>query len=58
MVEAGKTKKEIKLNRLLLKRLLKNNSNIGSVLILTKDSFRKIDSKILEIPIYMLFELN
>lgn len=58
MVEAGKTKKEIKLNRLLLKRLLKSNSNIGSVLILTKDSFRKIDSKILEIPIYMLFELD
>lgn len=58
IVEAGKTKKEIKLNRLLLNRLLKTNPNIGSVLILTKDSFRKIDSKTIEIPIHMLFELN
>lgn len=58
MVEAGKTKKEIKLNRLLLSRLLKTNPNIGSVLILTKDSFKKIDSKTIEIPIHMLFELN
>lgn len=58
MVEAGKTKKEIKLNRLLLNRLLKTNPNIGSVLILTKDSFKKIDSKTIEIPIHMLFELK